>query len=324
MDKPQSRSFLWLFPVLLVFAFAVFGIGVYMVIAERVYAVMAAGCASVFAVLGAWALSLSFQGGRSSGKIDEVMAPLHERLQEISVMLNTISENQLISERAKTVAFRENERETLRRAIREEIARKDFEAALALVKDIEENLGYLQEADSFRTQIETLRQDDVRRRVDEVVAVIDRHCLAEQWNQALREAERLQRMFPEDLRVRNIPQEIERRRLGHKGQLLESWNSAVTRHDVDGSIEILKQLDLYLTPTEAENMQETARRIFKDKLQLLGQQFTIAVKDHNWSEAVRIGETLLRDFPNARMAQEVREKLDLLREKASAPEAARV
>ncbi len=324
MDKPQSRSFLWLFPVLLIFAFAVFAIGVYMAATNQNYSILAAGCASVFATLGAWALSLSFNSGRASGKIDEIMAPLHERLQEMSVMLNTISENQLISERAKTVAFRENERETLRRAIREEIARKDFEAALALVKDIEENLGYLQEADSFRQQIESLRQDDVRRRVDEMIAIIDRHCLSEQWNQALREAERVQRIFPEDLRVRNIPQDIEKRRLSHKGQLLESWNNAVTRHDVDGSIEILKQLDLYLTPTEAENMQETARRIFKDKLQLLGQQFTIAIKDHNWAEAVRIGETLLRDFPNARMAQEVREKIELLRERASSPETARV
>ena len=51
-------------------------------------------------------------------------------------------------------------------------------------------------------------------------------------------------------------EEIEARRQGHKKQLLDSWREAVNRKDVDGSIEILKKLDIYLTPVEAESMQE--------------------------------------------------------------------
>ena len=38
---------------------------------------------------------------------------------------------------------------------------------------------------------------------------------------------------------------MENRRAAQKQQLIESWNDAVTRHDVDGSIEILKQLDAF-------------------------------------------------------------------------------
>jgi hypothetical protein len=103
--------------------------------------------------------------------------------------------------------------------------------------------------------------------------------------------------------------------------LLDSYNDAVSRHDVDGSIEILKKLDAYLTPAEAETMQESARQVFKDKLLLLGQQFTLSVRDHNWNEAIRLGESIVKEFPNSRMAQEVRDKMDLLRQRAGEMEA---
>ena len=110
-----------------------------------------------------------------------------------------------------------------------------------------------------------------------------------------------------------LPQEIETRRQGTKKQLLDSWNEAVARKDVDGSIEILKKLDLYLTRQEAEAMQEGARNVFKEKLNQLGTQFTLAVQDHKWAEAVRLGEIIGREFPNSGIAREVREKMDTLR-----------
>jgi hypothetical protein len=156
------------------------------------------------------------------------------------------------------------------------------------------------------------------------MAIIERCCRGEQWSAALREAERLMAAFPGDAEANKLPQEIENRRQTYKNQLLQTWHDAVNRHDVDGSIEILKKLDLYLTPTEAENLQETARQVFKDKLRLLGQQFSLAVKDHRWPESIRLGESIVREFPNSLMAQEVRDKMDLLRQRASEPEAARV
>jgi len=56
---------------------------------------------------------------------EEHFGPVNERLQYISVLLNQVSEQQLISERAKGIAFRESERDALRRAIREEMHRRD-------------------------------------------------------------------------------------------------------------------------------------------------------------------------------------------------------
>ena len=42
---------------------------------------------------------------------EELLATMSERLQQMSIALNTISEQQLISDRAKTVAYREKDRD---------------------------------------------------------------------------------------------------------------------------------------------------------------------------------------------------------------------
>ena len=58
------------------------------------------------------------------------------------------------------------------------------------------------------------------------------------------------------------------------------------------------------------------RGVFKDKLNSLRASFSMAVHDQHWNEASRIGEIIIRDFPNTQMAKEVREKMDALRERA--------
>jgi hypothetical protein len=316
-----------MYPVVLVLALIVLGGGVFQVAralpAERDYTLLSAGLVSVIAVLLVWFFNINLRAQRQeeATRMENIFAPVNERLQYISVLLNQVSEQQLISERAKGIAFRESERDALRRAIREEMHRKDWDAAMVLANEIEAVFGYKQEADKLRDEIYAQRDGEIRKIIHEGLASIDRHCRAEQWTSALRDAERLMNLFPQDGGVMNLPVEIENRRQNHKKQLLDSYNDAVTRHDVDGSIEILKKLDAYLTPAEGEAMQESARQVFKDKLLLLGQQFTLSVRDHNWNEAIRLGESIVKEFPNSRMAQEVRDKMELLRQRAGEMEA---
>jgi len=44
------------------------------------------------------------------------------------------------------------------------------------------------------------------------------------------------------------------------------------------------------------------------------------VTERRWQDALTTGLELIREFPNARMANEVREVLDTLRERARNPE----
>jgi hypothetical protein len=321
VDKRHlSAIVLYLFAT--VFSLLVVGAGVAWAVHFHSADLLAAGCVSLVLVGVTWPLyHAAGLRGINSAAADKLLHPVIERLDEMSILINLVSEQQLLSDKAKSVAFREKDRDVVRRAIQEDLAKGDFEAASTLADDVEKSFGYRGEAEHYRQDIATRQQEVVRKQINEVVSVIDRFTRSEQWNGALREAERLLSMFPDNEQVKNLPHEIDARRQAHKKQLLTSWNDAVARHDVDGSIEILKQLDAYLTPAEAESMQETARGVFKEKLAALGSQFSNQVRDQNWNEAVKTGEQIMRDFPNTRAAQEVREKMELLKQRATQPTA---
>jgi hypothetical protein len=104
----------------------------------------------------------------------------------------------------------------------------------------------------------------------------------------------------------------------HKQELKLAWDEAIRRNDTDQAIDILKGLDQYLSPAEAQELQDSARHVFKEKLLQLGVQFRFAVNEKRWSDALTVGLDIIRDYPNARMANEVRDVLDTLREKARA------
>ncbi len=325
MEKRPSPSFTWIYAIALVVALAILGIGIYEIaIGLGDWTMLAAGCVSIVAIFITWPIALSLNSyRRAMGEDGEtLLGGVTERLDQIAILMNLMSEQQLLSDRAKSVAFREKDLDALRRAIAEDMGKQDWDAAFVLADEIERSFGYHAEANRFREEITTRRKESLQRQVNDAIAAIDRQTRAEQWKEAQREAERLMTVFPDNEQIKNLPNEIEARRQGHKRQLLDSWKEAISRHDVDGSIEILKNLDSYLTSAEAESMQEAVRGVFKEKLANLGKQFALAVQDHKWADAIRFGDIITREFPNTRIAQEVREKMEALRKRANEPAAA--
>ncbi len=106
-------------------------------------------------------------------------------------------------------------------------------------------------------------------------------------------------------------------RLEHKKELLARWDKAVQDNDVEQGVELLKLLDQHLTPTEAAALEESARGVFKAKLHNMGVQFSLFVTEKKWSRALKIGREIIDEYPNSRMAQEVRDKLEVLEKRAS-------
>lgn len=323
-NKPASLNIVY--TIVLILSLAVAGAGVWLAVTQHVWSLLAAGAASVVGVLITWpiATQLCTSYNFSCSNAEKTWSDMNDRLEQFSVMLNLISEQQLISDRAKTVAFRDKDAEALRRAIQDEILEQHWEAAESLISEMERQFGFRGEAESLRNQISNRLNENIRRQMSDATVVIDRYVRAEAWSDAMREGNRIAAALPNHPPAVNLPQEIEQRRQLHKKQLIGSWNDAVARHDVDGAIDILKRLDAYLTPAEAEPFQEQARNIFKEKLAQLKEQFTVAVRDEHWGEAYRIAETVIRDFPNTQMAREARDTIDSLRERAGvAPAAAR-
>jgi hypothetical protein len=305
-------------------ALAILGVGVYQqLVHPGNWTMLAAGCLSVVGVGITWPIAWALVSAVAAQDSAEAMGErVSQRLDQMYGLMGRISEQQLLSDRARSVAFRDKDREAIRQAINEELGQGEWESAFALADQFEKAFGSKTEADRFRAEINDRRSEGMKKQISEAMAIIDRHTRAEQWSAALREAEKLASQLPNHPDVKRIPLEIENRRQTHKQQLVQTWHEASARHDWDGAIEILKQLDPYLTPAEAESMQETVRNIFKEKLNNLAGQFAMLVREHKWAEAIRVGDQIQNDFPNSRIAQEVKEKMVTLRQRASEPAAA--
>ncbi len=248
----------------------------------------------------------------TAGRMGRVEALLESEVET----LRRIADLSTLSDQAKSLIYRDREIDAFRETIQEDLIRQDFQTAQTLVDNIEKKFGYSDEAQRLRTEIESARKatqdENVDRAVKRVQTIIERGDFA----QAMREAQRLTKQFSNNEKIAALPQRVDAARMGHKRSLLQEYGEAVRRNDIDRGVELLRELDRYLTPQEAAALAESARGVFRAKLHNLGVQFAISVADEQWKDAVATGEQIVREYPNSRMAQEVREKLDVLRLRA--------
>ena len=196
--------------------------------------------------------------------------------------------------------------------------RQDYKTAEALIDTIETSLGYSDEAAHLREEVAESRKATLEEKIDMEVKRIQQIIERHDWSHATRESQQLLKLFPDNPKVAALPERIQAARATHKRDLLRVYDEAVRKNDVDGSVELLKELDSYLSSQEAAALAESARELLRAKLHNLGVQFSIFVTEEQWSQAIAIGKQIIREYPNSRMAQEVREKMDQLHAKAEA------
>jgi len=228
--------------------------------------------------------------------------------------LMQINHSTRISEAAKAIAFREEDRRSLREAVFERLKQNDFDGAYEIVDEIENHSEYRLLAEELRRKVDDYRNATEDERVDQAIAEVERLFDASQWVKASLQIESLIRAHPKSEKMKSLRLQLIERKEERKRILLAAWDDAVTRQETDRSLEILQELDMYLTPNEALALQEAAKDVFRTKLHNLGVQFAMAVSDKQWANALEIGQQIMRDFPNSRMCGEIREKLHVLRQ----------
>lgn len=227
-----------------------------------------------------------------------------------------IAENSSLSEWAKRVVYREKDYEFLRDTIQGAIIRQDWESAEHLIREMDTEFGYHDEAAHLREKLEQARSATTSERVAAALARFDSLCSQHKWDQARAESQRLQELFAGDGKIASLPQEIEHRRQEVKQKLLKDYDQAVRSEDVDRAHRLLFALDQYLVAKEAEALKESARGVFRARLEQLKTRFTIAVSYKQFPSAIEAGERLIREFPNSGYAQEISKLLPILRQRA--------
>ena len=331
--KKTARAELWLIAVfwfLAVLALAVAGM------ADRIHSRVAAAetldylnlrdaLTWMAAVLGASALALSVFyvlmhvaeiRQSSSYMVDDIRRIISSQT-SAEAILTQINENQLLSDQLKAVAFREKDRAVLQDAIQEDIRMGSFESAEVLIRELENRFGSREQAQNLRQQLIQARSATTQENIEAALKHLESLWIIHHYADAQRLEDQLLRLYPARPEVQNLKGQSQKRREDHKKELLSRWDKAVKSDDIDQSIELLKLLDEYLTPTEGAALEETARGVFRKKLQNMGIEFTLYVTEKKWAQALKIGRTIIEEYPNSRMAQEVREKIGVLEQRAA-------
>ena len=248
----------------------------------------------------------------SNSKLEKVADDL-EKLRQV---VNQVNQSTRVSETAKAIAFRDSDMQTLRDAVFDKLQQKDFEGAYEIIDEISHNTGYGKLAEQLHVQADKYRDATDIERMNQSIAHIEKQLEDHQWVNASAQIERLIKEYPANDKALAMRQRLSDKKDERKKVLLNSWDDAVKRQATDRSLEILRELDQYLTPNEALALQEAARDVFRTKLHNLGVQFSLAISGRQWTKALETGQEIIRDFPNSRMAEEIREKINTLRTNA--------
>ncbi len=251
----------------------------------------------------------------NSAKLEAVAGAL----EKISTGLTQINHSTRVSETVKAIAFRDADRQSLRDAVFDKLQQQDFDAAQEIIDEIANRSEYSELAEQLRTQVEQYHTATDQERINQAITHIERLLDNCHWARAGAQIEGLVKAYPDSEKAKSIRHILFDKKQERKKILLAAWDDAVQQQETDRSLEILKELDLYLTPNEGLALQEAARDIFRTKLHNLGVQFSIAVTEKQWTGALNIGQQIIKDFPNSRMSEEIRGKLDVLEQNVHVP-----
>ncbi len=281
---------------------------------------------SLLVTVSASALVLVFRGLVETVVSNEhSVKPLSDHLKRIESLLEAAHESNRrlielsqMSDAARSLLFRQAEIEAMNELLHEHLISQDYAGGEKLVGDIEKRFGHTEQVEQMRKEIVKAKATTAEQKVDAALGRIGKLIESGDWGGASRQTNRLSQLLPDNPKIAALPQLISDARTKHKRDLLGEYDQAVKSGDVDRPIELLRELDKYLTPQEAAALSESARGVFKAKLHNFGVQFAIRVTDQDWVGAIAIGRQIIGEYPNSRMAQEVRQKMGTMRTLAAA------
>ena len=235
-------------------------------------------------------------------------------------LLELIYSQTMLSDTARRVLYRERELALLRRTIEEDIQKGDFNAALVLCQDMEKLFGYAEEADESRERVLEIRNAKQAAQIDEKISTVHRMLERGSWRKAELAATRLYRLYPDFPKLQELEQNIKIAMEDRKRMLHAQFVSSIASGDTERSMGILRELDRYLSPEEAEAIRASAQEVINGHRELLSSRFRKAVSAHQWGEAIRAGEQIMMEYPMDTMAAEVGEMMERLHERQQATE----
>lgn len=250
-------------------------------------------------------------------EMSEILERVSGSLEKSRAVLGSLQHDTRLSENAKSVVFRDADIQAIRELVFDKLQQQNFESTYEIIDDVAQIAGYGHLATQLRAEADRYRGATNQDRVKQVIANIEELLENNLWTKASLQIERLIADQPNSDEAIKMRQKLVSRKEERKKVLLKAWDDAINRQSTDRSLEILRELDMYLTPNEASALEEAARDVFRNKLHTMGVRFSLAVAAKEWQNALEAGQDIIKNFPNSKMAQEIRSKIDILKKRAN-------
>lgn len=245
------------------------------------------------------------------------LGTISRRISDATAAVRVLSEQAALSDDARRVVNRMSEREMLRRAIQTDIDNRDWEAGLVLCKELAERFGYRADAEEFRARIDEARAFSVEKDVREGIAEFEGALLQRRFDAAGQLGRKLSRLYPEEPRVQSLGARLVGKREEFKRELLGRFAAVQESGNPEEAMNVLREMDAQLTPAEAEPIREQARQVIARYRDHLADLFRVAVADEDWADAASLGKRITAEFPNTKMAGEVRTMMETILARAN-------
>lgn len=232
-------------------------------------------------------------------------------------LLRMIYEQTMLSENAKRVMYRDREIRLLYGALEDHVQKGEYNAGLILCDALTNQYGLGQESEAFRARIEQARRQQYEAAINQSLQHFDQLLALRDWPAAYQDAARIKRLFPDSPASFEVDRRLVAAREEHKQHLEAEFIAAAEDDDVRTAMATLRQLDRYMSRDDASRLGETANRIVARHRETLTNQFKKAVNEHRWGDAAGAGDEIMAEFPNTKMADEVRSMIDVLRTRAT-------
>ncbi len=253
----------------------------------------------------------------SNYAVMEDLRSLRSGQTQTEAILTTMNENLLLSDRIKSIAFRRKDQAVLESAINQDIRSNKWDSARRLIKELEDRYGDRREARKLTGEMERCKNLSVSEKVKVAITHMESLWMLHNYREAQQYEEEILKQYPDNDHIQKLAGSTEDRRLNQKKELLGQLEKASHDNDLERGVDVLRLLDNYLTATEAAALRESARDVFRARLYNMGVQFSLFVTEKSWEKALKVGREIVKEYPKSRMAQEVREKIDILAERAS-------
>ncbi len=225
-----------------------------------------------------------------------------------------------MSDNAKRILYRERELGLLRKTVEADLHAGDFHAALVHCDQMGTVFGAVEEAEALRSQVQTIIREQHEARIQNEMTNLQTLLDAHHWVEAYQFAARLRRLFPDSPLLHDVEQLIIDHRMAYRHQLEDQFVEAAKQDNPEMAMNLLVELDRYLTPEEARKFRDTADSVIATYRENLGARFKMAVSDHRWQEAIEFGEAIMVQFPNTKMAEEVKAMIETIQTRVSEDE----